>query len=574
MAAAILERTRHAPRAQPRRREHGRRRGLGAARRGRTGRADGRRHRPVRGGRVLAAAGGRRSCTRARCCWATCSATSSTATASSTRSPTAGPRWWRPSPRARSSCSTPTTRSSPTSAATARDVAVLRRRRRRARAARAAARRRLQALPPLRRTPTSTTPPTSATWAATTARTAGPAAPSRRRSPRATSSCDGVRAARFTLRTPGRARPRSTSPSPASTTSTTRSARPRWPRPRRARSTTSSPAWRRWRPPSAAPRRSSVGGRDLVVLLVKNPAGANEVLRTLVLEDGQLDLLGLLNDHIADGRDVSWVWDADFELLAAARAPHDLRRAPAPPSWRADEVRGRRPRAARASSTTSSGRSTRAAAGDAARPLYALPTYTALLELRELLARRGVARESFGMSDVPCVLARPRVRRLRRGPAAVARARRACPADGPRPRRGRAGWRSTSPRRGHAVTASTRPGAARGAARARARGLPVGPPCGRRARASTSARRFALVHRPDADHPAPGRRPRAAPRCCARARRAPAPGRPVRRRGGRRARGLRRRGTRRAARCPTWARYDGWLYSSASRSPCATRATA
>ena len=58
-----------------------------------------------------------------------------------------------------------------------------------------------------------------------------------------------------------------------------------------------------------------------MLLLVKNPAGANEVLRTLVLEDGEHDLLGLLNDSIADGHDVSWVWDADFELLAAAPAP-------------------------------------------------------------------------------------------------------------------------------------------------------------------------------------------------------------------------------------------------------------
>ena len=52
------------------------------------------------------------------------------------------------------------------------------------------------------------------------------------------------------------------------------------------------------------------------ILLVKNPAGANEVLRTLALEPGEHDLLGVLNDKIADGRDVSWVWDADFELLA------------------------------------------------------------------------------------------------------------------------------------------------------------------------------------------------------------------------------------------------------------------
>ena len=59
-----------------------------------------------------------------------------------------------------------------------------------------------------------------------------------------------------------------------------------------------------------------LGGRPTSILLVKNPAGANEVLRTLTLEGGELDVFGVLNDRTADGRDVSWVWDADWELLA------------------------------------------------------------------------------------------------------------------------------------------------------------------------------------------------------------------------------------------------------------------
>ena len=63
-----------------------------------------------------------------------------------------------------------------------------------------------------------------------------------------------------------------------------------------------------------------VDGKPVSILLIKNPAGANEVLRTLRLEsDGEdLDLWLALNDRIADGRDVSWIWDADFELLAGA----------------------------------------------------------------------------------------------------------------------------------------------------------------------------------------------------------------------------------------------------------------
>ena len=61
-----------------------------------------------------------------------------------------------------------------------------------------------------------------------------------------------------------------------------------------------------------------IADREMSILLVKNPAGANEVLRTLRLEaaDSELDLWIALNDRIADGRDISWIWDADFELLA------------------------------------------------------------------------------------------------------------------------------------------------------------------------------------------------------------------------------------------------------------------
>ena len=62
--------------------------------------------------------------------------------------------------------------------------------------------------------------------------------------------------------------------------------------------------------------RLQVGGREVAILLVKNPAGANEVLRTLTLEGEKLDLWIALNDGIADGRDISWIWDADFEVLA------------------------------------------------------------------------------------------------------------------------------------------------------------------------------------------------------------------------------------------------------------------
>ena len=136
--------------------------------------------------------------------------------------------------------------------------------------------------------------------------------------------------------------------------------------------------------------RIEVAGRSVSILLVKNPAGANEVLRTLALEDGELDLWLALNDGIADGRDVSWVWDADFELLAGR-----VRRVTCS-GTRAEEMALRLKYAgfeAPLAVERNLGRSLDAAVADGdGRPLYALPTYTALLELRDLLAERGLAR--------------------------------------------------------------------------------------------------------------------------------------------------------------------------------------
>jgi lipid II isoglutaminyl synthase (glutamine-hydrolysing) len=136
--------------------------------------------------------------------------------------------------------------------------------------------------------------------------------------------------------------------------------------------------------------RIAIGDVELQVLLIKNPAGANEILRTLVIEPGELDLLAVLNDRTADGRDVSWVWDADFEVLAdrvrrvtcagtrAAELAVRLKYAGVP-SERLHVVPGVAAALDEALADAPSGR------------LYALPTYTALLELRGVLADRGQA---------------------------------------------------------------------------------------------------------------------------------------------------------------------------------------
>jgi UDP-N-acetylmuramyl tripeptide synthase len=59
--------------------------------------------------------------------------------------------------------------------------------------------------------------------------------------------------------------------------------------------------------------RVHVQGRTLRLLLAKNPTGFNEVLRTLFSDAIPRHVLFVLNDNIADGRDISWIWDVDFE---------------------------------------------------------------------------------------------------------------------------------------------------------------------------------------------------------------------------------------------------------------------
>ena len=59
--------------------------------------------------------------------------------------------------------------------------------------------------------------------------------------------------------------------------------------------------------------RIQAEGRTIRLLLAKNPTGFNEVLRTLFSDGVPKHILFVLNNNIADGRDISWIWDVDFE---------------------------------------------------------------------------------------------------------------------------------------------------------------------------------------------------------------------------------------------------------------------
>jgi UDP-N-acetylmuramyl tripeptide synthase len=138
--------------------------------------------------------------------------------------------------------------------------------------------------------------------------------------------------------------------------------------------------------------RIAVGDRRALVLLIKNPAGANEAIRTL-LSAGQPRLAVVaLNDEIADGRDVSWIWDVDFELLAAGLEHLVVT------GSRAEELalrfkyggleESRIELVPRLADALDRGLELTPTGGE----LTVLPTYTAMLKLRGIAAHRGLVR--------------------------------------------------------------------------------------------------------------------------------------------------------------------------------------
>jgi lipid II isoglutaminyl synthase (glutamine-hydrolysing) len=138
--------------------------------------------------------------------------------------------------------------------------------------------------------------------------------------------------------------------------------------------------------------RIEIGDRRVVMLLIKNPAGANEAIRTLVEGGPPRVAVVALNDEIADGRDVSWIWDVDFEPLFES-----VERLVATGS-RAAELGlrctyGGLPRERLAVVPGLAAALDRGL--ELVRPgeeLVLLPTYTAMLALRKLIGERGHVR--------------------------------------------------------------------------------------------------------------------------------------------------------------------------------------
>src|SRR5919199_1294048 len=119
--------------------------------------------------------------------------------------------------------------------------------------------------------------------------------------------------------------------------------------------------------------RVRAGDKEVFLLLIKNPVGFNEILRTFVASpaegaeaDAARHVLIAINDNHADGCDVSWLWDVDLEILKYAELPVG------------SVIPDRKKALQAALDATPEGET-----------LYVLPTYTAMLELRQTLSDLG-----------------------------------------------------------------------------------------------------------------------------------------------------------------------------------------
>ena len=133
-----------------------------------------------------------------------------------------------------------------------------------------------------------------------------------------------------------------------------------------------------------------IGEKYITSALVKNPVGFNETLRLLFSDKKEKNLLIIINDLIADGRDVSWLWDVDFETLK------DFENTVTVSGTRYLDMKLRLKYAQ--ITNVASYQNLEEAFQEAVEKtkkeetLYILPTYTAMLKLREILAKKGLVK--------------------------------------------------------------------------------------------------------------------------------------------------------------------------------------
>ncbi|GBG97089.1 lipid II isoglutaminyl synthase subunit MurT [Lactococcus termiticola] len=136
----------------------------------------------------------------------------------------------------------------------------------------------------------------------------------------------------------------------------------------------------------------NIGDKQATIVLIKNPVGANQALEMMKLAPHNFTVVALLNANYADGIDTSWIWDADFEKLKEMDVDSVITG-----GVRHSEMT-RRLRVAGFPEITDEESLTAVFEAIQKAPsehIYILATYTAMLEMRELLANAGLVNKEM-----------------------------------------------------------------------------------------------------------------------------------------------------------------------------------
>jgi UDP-N-acetylmuramyl tripeptide synthase len=133
-------------------------------------------------------------------------------------------------------------------------------------------------------------------------------------------------------------------------------------------------------------------GKSIFLMLVKNPTGFTQTIETLTFDKTPKNILLVLNDHFADGTDISWIWDAEMEIM------REVAKRVTVSGIRGEDMQLRLKYAQYDMSTVVLEKDL-AKAFDAAisglesgETLYVLPTYSAMLELRRIMTNKGLVK--------------------------------------------------------------------------------------------------------------------------------------------------------------------------------------
>lgn len=146
------------------------------------------------------------------------------------------------------------------------------------------------------------------------------------------------------------------------------------------------------------------GAKEVVLILVKNPTGFNQALSGLLTGEAEQDVMIAINDNAADGRDISWLWDVDFEILT--RAPEKFKRFICS-GQRAEDMALRLKYAGISpviiEIENDFNRAVEAALNGGGKSVSVLATYTALWPVEKVLSRRAERVKQYVHYSMPSV---------------------------------------------------------------------------------------------------------------------------------------------------------------------------